>query len=234
MYGPPATPPPAPSHRGPGAGGIALRLLFASFPLWSLGLLAWVPSLRFAIIRRRPLDWAVFAVSVVLTVVYVVLLVNVPESEPGEDGTAQAGAGLYIFLLIVGSVVHAVLGDRFPRDPAPYRAAASVPGTPLPGTPLPGGPHASPYPAPPAPRSPGFADAPTAYGHPRPPAYGYPQPQPQPQPVQPPQSPRMRQVASELDELGELLRKRDGHGGGHEDGHDGGYGGRGGDGRYGR
>ncbi|MFP8885959.1 hypothetical protein [Streptomyces mangrovi] len=230
MYGPPATPPPAPSHRGPGAGGIALRLLFASFPLWSLGLLAWVPSLRFAIIRRRPLDWAVLVVSVVLTVVYVVLLVNVPESEPGEDGTAQAGAGLYIFLLIVGSVVHAVLGDRFPRDPAPYRTAAS-----LPGTPLPGGPHTSPYPAPPAPRSPGFADAPTAYGHPPPPAYGYPQPsRPQSPPVQPPQSSRMRQVASELDELGELLRKRDGdpeNGGGHGGGHDGG---RDGDGRYGR
>ncbi|MBN3929053.1 hypothetical protein IQ279_05265 [Streptomyces verrucosisporus] len=229
MYGPPATPPSAPSRRGPGAGGIALRVLFASFPVWSLGLLAWVPSLRFAIIRRRPLDWAVLAVSVVLTVAYVVLLVNVPESEPGEDGTAQAGAGLYIFLLIVGSVVHAVLGDRFPRDPAPDRAAASVPGAPLPG-----GPHASAHPAPPAPRSPGFADAPTAYGHPRPPAYGYPQqpqPQPQPQPqsppAQPPQSPRMRQVASELDELGELLRGRDGH----EDGHGGGHGG---DGRYGR
>ncbi|SFJ74222.1 hypothetical protein [Streptomyces pini] len=225
MYGPPATPPPAPSHRGPGAGGIALRLLFASFPLWSLGLLAWVPSLRFAIIRRRPLDWAVLAVSVVLTVVYVVLLVNVPESEPGEDGTAQAGAGLYIFLLIVGSVVHAVLGDRFPRDPAPNRTAASVPGTSLPG-----GPHASPYPAPPASRSPGFADAPTAYGHPPPPAYGYPQPsRPQSPPVQPPQSSRMRQVASELDELGELLRKRDGHPE-NGDGHGGGYG----DGRYGR
>ncbi|MCG3042961.1 hypothetical protein L7D48_20675, partial [Streptomyces sp. S1A] len=135
MYGPPATPPPAPSRRGPGAGGIALRVLFASFPVWSLGLLAWVPSLRFAIIRRRPLDWAVFAVSVVLTAAYVVLLFTVPESEPGEDGTAQAGAGMYIFLLIVGSVVHAVLGDRFPRDPAPYRAAVSVPGAPLPGVP---------------------------------------------------------------------------------------------------
>ncbi|SEQ57186.1 hypothetical protein [Streptomyces radiopugnans] len=229
MYGPAATPPPAPSRRGPGFGGIALRLFFASFPVWSVGLLAWVPSLRFAVIRRRPLDWAVFAVSVVLTVVYVVLLVNVPASEPGEEGMAQFWAGLYIVLLIGGSVAHAVLGDRFLRDPAPYPAAA----------PLPGGPHTPHHPAPPAPGFPGLADAPTAYGHPRPgpavpppvpppapsarpPAYGHPQPRQSP-PVQPPQSPRMRQVASELDELGELLRKRDGHHG-HGGGQDGGDG----------
>ncbi|GAA2385235.1 hypothetical protein GCM10010420_04520 [Streptomyces glaucosporus] len=215
MYGPAATPPHPPSRPGPGAGGMVVRLLFASFPVWSLGLLAWVPSLRFAVIRGRRADWAVFCVAVALTVVYVVLLFVVGE----EQSTASAFAGMYIVALIGGSVVHAVLGDRFLRDPASYRAAASAP-------------YPAPHPAPPAgPRTAGTAGAPGAYGHPypapyapppsaAPAAYGYPQPAPSspgPHPPGPgtpppsgPQSPRMRQVASELDELDELLRRRDG------------------------
>ncbi|MEE1938526.1 hypothetical protein V1L54_03710 [Streptomyces sp. TRM 70361] len=198
MYGPAAAPPPVPSRRGPGAGGMVVRLLFAAVPLLSLGLLSWVPSLRFAVIRGRRADWAVLAVFVVLTAVYVVLLVNVPANEPeGEEGTASLLAGLYMVLLFGGATVHAVLGDRFPRDPAPY---------PLVGH---SGPPSAGYPAP-------YAAAPAAgpggYGYPGPTAPVPSQPQPQPQPPQPP-STRMRQVASELDELDALLRgRRDGHG----------------------
>lgn len=87
MYGP-ATPTPTRA--------LLARIAFASFPLWSLGLLSWVPSLRFAVLRRRPYDWAVFALACVLTVVYIVLLVKVPETKPGEEGNAQLAAGIYM------------------------------------------------------------------------------------------------------------------------------------------
>ncbi len=183
-----------------------MRLFFASFPLWSLGLLTWVPSLRFAIIRRRRLDWAVFGLAVALTVIYVVLLFVFGD----EKSTGSGFAGMYILALIGGSVVHAVLGDRFLRDPASYRTAAPTPHpAPYPApTPHPAPyPGSAPYSAPPVgPHAAGIANAPTVYGYPRPVA-----PPPVAAPPPPaPQSPRMRQVASELDELDALLRGRDG------------------------
>ncbi|HEX5568229.1 MAG TPA: hypothetical protein VFY14_15110 [Streptomyces sp.] len=201
MYGQAAAPPPGPPQHRPGAKGMALRLLFASFPLWSLGLLAWVPSLRFAVIRRRPLDRAVFAGSAVLTAVYVVLLFTVDEGE--EGGWASAAAGLYFMAFLVGTTAHAVLADRFPRPPAPLPSPRPTP-YPVPHPAQPPGPvHAA-----------DIAGAPTVYGS-SPPAAPPPAPY-LPHPPRPhshPQSPRMRQVASELDELEELLRGRDGQDG---------------------
>ncbi|MBE9498683.1 hypothetical protein IHE61_09295 [Streptomyces sp. GKU 257-1] len=99
MYGPAASQPPQPPRQPqPGAarpGGtraLLVRIAFASFPLWSLGLLAWVPSLRFAILRRRPLDWAVFAGACVLTAVYILLLFVVPETKPGARRATRSSA----------------------------------------------------------------------------------------------------------------------------------------------
>ncbi|MGK4908252.1 hypothetical protein [Streptomyces albus] len=261
MYGP-ATPTPTRA--------LLARIAFASFPLWSLGLLSWVPSLRFAVLRRRPYDWAVFALACVLTVVYIVLLVKVPETKPGEEGNAQLVAGIYIILLIGGAVVHALLGDRPRRAPAP--GPGPVPGAgPVPGpgpVPYPGGaahtaapgpaagpygppqpPAATPGPAGPAPTPGQLAGHGPAPGRPAGPApamgpvgpvpgmsptgpsgpaptmnptgpaapvpsadpYGAPGPYAPTAPAgsaPPPASPRMRQVASELAELGEALRRQ--------------------------
>ncbi|MFE9333536.1 hypothetical protein [Streptomyces sp. NPDC006925] len=218
MYGPAASQPPQPPRQPhPGAAGagarpgdtraLLVRIAFASFPLWSLGLLAWVPSLRFAILRRRPLDWAVFAGACVLTAVYIVLLFVVPETKPGEEGNAQLGAGVYIVLLIGGAVVHAVLAHRAPR--APRFAPATTLYAPAPAA----GPYAAPAQPAPAPATP-YGDAapyaPTVSAppnpHQAPHQHQNPHQNPHPGSV-PPASPRMRQVASELDELGELLRR---------------------------
>ncbi|WP_431984367.1 hypothetical protein [Streptomyces qinglanensis] len=233
MYGPAASQPPQPPQQPPcpGTGGagarpggtraLLVRIAFASFPVWSLGLLSWVPSLRFAILRRRPLDWAVFAGACVLTAVYILLLFVVPETKPGEEGNAQLGAGVYIVLLIGGAVVHAVLADRAPRAPraapaptvyAPARTAGpyAAPAQPAPGQPAP---------APATPYGGAAPYAPTVSAPPNP--HQAPQQNPHQSPHQnphqslnhpypgsvPPASPRMRQVASELDELGELLRR---------------------------
>ncbi|MFI0863274.1 hypothetical protein ACH4RA_23970 [Streptomyces smyrnaeus] len=222
MYGPAASPPPQPPPgtvtTGPAGAGtrpgttrtLLVRIAFASFPVWSLGLLAWVPSLRFAVLRRRPRDWMVFAGACVLTALYIVLLFVVPESKPGEEGNAQLGAGVYIVLLIGGAVVHAVLGDRAPRAPR-QAARPAYTSAPAPG---PYAPAARPAPrtAPPASPPPygGAAPyAPTVSAHPAPAPDPSPAPSPGPAPAPAPvTSPRMRQVASELDELGQFLRQK--------------------------
>ncbi|MBB1246593.1 hypothetical protein GL263_24030, partial [Streptomyces durbertensis] len=102
---------------------MALRVLFATFPVWSLGLLAWVPSLRFALLGRRRLDWLVFGLFATLTVVYLVLLVSVP-SDPEGDDPASLLAGAYAILFMGGSLVHGLLGEP---APAGGRAGAMPP-----------------------------------------------------------------------------------------------------------
>lgn len=201
------------------AGTLALRIVFASFPVWSLGLLAWVPSLRFAILRKRPVDWAVFAVGLVLTGVYVMLLIKVPaDPAQGSEGNLQFAAGLYALLFMTGAVVHAVLADRFPRG---ARAPAHPPYPYAPGTgrgPGPGpmtGPATGPGYGAPVPGPNPYARTVPATPPPGPPDATPPQPPPPYAPTPPPHaaSPRMRQVASELDDLDELLRRRDERGG---------------------
>ncbi|MBW1595790.1 hypothetical protein HPT28_01760 [Streptomyces sp. JJ38] len=227
----PATP--TPYRQGPGGGALVVRVLFASFPVWSLGILAWVPSLRFAVLRRRPLDWAVFVGFLTLSVLEVVLALALDDEPEGSNLSAAVGGS--VLVLIIGATVHAVLGDRFPRlpphyphHPGPYPGPhpGAVPGV-VPGAVPPG--YGLGAPPPPAP----------GYGYPQPPAAPLHQqptlsaPPPAPAPARtpppanrhtppPPPAPapaaqgrpepqgRMRQVASELDELDALLRKRDG------------------------
>ncbi|MBB1257273.1 hypothetical protein [Streptomyces alkaliterrae] len=104
---------------------MVLRVLFATFPVWSLGLLSWVPSLRFALLGRRRLDWLVFGLFTALTVGYLVLLGTVP-SDPEGDNPASLLAGAYAILFIGGSLVHGLLGE--PR-PAAGRVGAVPPPT---------------------------------------------------------------------------------------------------------
>ncbi len=102
----------------------------------------------------------------------------------------------FLFLsYMVGAVIHAVRADRFPRSVAP------VPSPPV-------SPPAAPL-VPPlvrTPVGPGFG----------PPTAPAPAPPPQPPPAAPPAGPtatdhpRMRQVASGLDELGECLPRQEG------------------------
>ncbi|GAA1914833.1 hypothetical protein GCM10009716_25390 [Streptomyces sodiiphilus] len=181
---------------------ITVRLLFASFPLWSLGLLAWVPSLRFAVLRRRPWDWLVFGAVLAMTVLYVVLLVALPD----DADNLNALAGAYVLLFLAGTVTHAVVGDLFPRPgdapPAPHNghfpySAPTLPSVTYGHAPAPG--H--------TPATHGYGYPPSAATPASPAAAS---PAPPPGPAAPAPSPRMRQVASELDELGDLLRKHEG------------------------
>ncbi|GAB2899660.1 hypothetical protein [Streptomyces mayteni] len=187
MYGPPPVSPEPPrpagpaGSGGPGAKAIAVRVAFATIPTLSLGLLAWLPSLRFALIRRRSIDWAVFGLFCSLTAAEIILVAYTPDD---VDDNLSAFVGFYCFAYFIGATIHAVQADRFPRADRPT------------------GHWPPPYPTT------------TGYGYPPPqPAAGYPMtaaaPPPHPGPVEPSTSPRMRQVASELDELGEYLRRSD-------------------------
>lgn len=245
MYGPAASSsspspirPGAQQPRGGGGKRWLVRLFFASFPVWSLGLLAWVPSLRFAVIRRRPLDWAVFGGAVALTVLYLVVLLATPED---AEGAALAVSGLFILGIIGGSTAHAIIAEP-PTGagrhgyPTPTGAPTGYPGRAgdYGSQPGPYGQRVDPYAAQTMPYGPGQAGgpyAPTYGGHQPPPGHvppGHVPPgQATPAHVPPGQIPpggalpeqgqaagtesaRMRQVASELDELDELLRRRDG------------------------
>jgi len=49
------------SPQGGAWSGRLWQLAWASVPVWSLALLAFVPFLRLALVRRRARDWGVFA-----------------------------------------------------------------------------------------------------------------------------------------------------------------------------
>ncbi|RKN08685.1 hypothetical protein D7319_14940 [Streptomyces radicis] len=171
-----------------------MRALFALFPVLSLGLLAWVPALRVVVIRRRAVDWAVLALMVSLTVSEVVLISTVPTD---DEGPRSALVGLYLVAFLIGATIHAAMLDDTPPAPGPYPAPRPT------GY---GAPHGYGYP-PPAASVPVPASVPV---HPAPAAPAPAVPAPAAPAPPSPTSPRMRQVASELDELGELLRKQEG------------------------
>ena len=74
-------------------------------PIWSVGLLSFVPFLAFAVIQRRKKDWAVFAGYLLATagLVAAELLVNT-----NSDAAAKA-AGLFVLVLVVGAAIHACI-----------------------------------------------------------------------------------------------------------------------------
>lgn len=222
MNGP--TPPAGPprTRRPAGLKNMAVRTLFASFPLWSLGLLAWVPALRFALLRQRRRSWAVLALSLALTVLYILLLEIAPKSD--EEGAASFLIGLYIVIFLVGSCVHGFLGDRFPRpvrQPRPFGPGGPGSGESRSMTPESGRAITWPVGFPPAAQPVVDPTADTAIGPaPPPPAppvaaphateISAPSSEPATGPAaNTPTSPRMRRVASELAELDELLRQEE-------------------------
>ncbi|NJP68172.1 hypothetical protein [Streptomyces spiramenti] len=143
---------------------IGVRVFFATVPVWSLGLLGWVPALRIAIVRRRSIDRALAAAAVVLTVAYVAVIGSTPEETTDWSVAQNAAFGLLLLALVPGAVIHACLADLPlpPRRGDLHRAVPAGYGYPAPGYPQPGTGYGSPGPGygPPA-----GSYAPTHYGY---------------------------------------------------------------------
>jgi hypothetical protein len=95
------------------------QLAWASVPVWSLTLLAFVPFLRLAIARRRARDWAVFAGYVAAVVLEIVFLSS---GGPNGDGPVFT-IGIVLSLILMGAApVHAFVAFR----PAPNLPDANL------------------------------------------------------------------------------------------------------------
>lgn len=195
---------------------VFLRVFFVVISVLSFGLLTWTMMLRLAIVTRKPLDWGLFAASIVVEFGGLILM----GMEPGEQiHTAGGWTGLALVLGgIVAAIAYYLSADirhfhqlrypgygaqqppvaapayGYPNPRSPYTTTA--PQTPpLPRTPPPSTPH-TPIPNTPAPRD--------AAPH-----------TPVPPPPRRPAPARIDQVRAELDELSDYLRQHDGN---HEGG----------------
>lgn len=187
----PALPPPRTSG---GRTVIGLRVLFSAAALLSCGLLCWVPLLRLALLRKRPMDWALFVSVLVLAVSSLALSGSAPSTNSWQSNVGTAA----ILVLAVASTAYFLAVDIGLHSGGAGAAAASFQQP------------AYPYRQPPAP----------AHSPVRPPVQR-PQPDPSagynpyrdtptPGPAAMPAPPRINQVRAELDELSDYLRKEEG------------------------
>jgi len=191
-----APPPP----RRPSTGVLVLlRVIFAALPILSIGFLAWVATLRAAIVTRKGSDWWIFGGSLAVLGVSFGFLAT---DNTDDFSTVNGNIGMSILLLNAAActgyflytdirhyrphpTAHALppapgMGYGYPQPPSPY--AATLPQTPV--TPMPAPAPAAPVPPPPQ----------------------------RPAPV------RIDQVRAELDELSDYLRRHPGRPDGNHEG----------------
>lgn len=97
-----------------GSAPVVRQVLWASVPVWSFGFLSFVPSLAYAIMRRRKADWAVFAAFLAATIGLIVAAGTVGSGNGG--GTAAFGG--FIIALAGCGAVHAAIVFRPGSAPA--------------------------------------------------------------------------------------------------------------------
>ncbi|MFI5757502.1 hypothetical protein [Streptomyces sp. NPDC051569] len=180
-----------------------LRVLFVAMTLGSIGFLGWAAMLRIAIVRRRPGDWVMFCVVLLLCVTALIFMGQGDASEEptGPDVVAVA----LLFLMSAGVTAHFLVADikHFsPAGPGPGGVYAPSPGYGYGYPSYAAGATRPLQPLPPVQPPPGAQPLPPMQPTPPPPAQ-------QPPPAQPPhpRAPRIDQVRAELDELSDLLRK---------------------------
>ncbi|MFG2307774.1 hypothetical protein ACGFS9_03645 [Streptomyces sp. NPDC048566] len=193
MHGHGYAPPPA--KRPPTGLLVVLRVIFGALPLLSIGFLAWVSTLRVAVVTRRAVDWWIFLGSLLAMGISFAFL----STDHTDDFSSPNGnVGMSILLLnAVACTGYFLFADirHYSRPAPPFH-----PG-PLHGAPHPGAHYGYPQP--------GGTGAP--YGTPVPQGRtSLPQPPVVPPPPQRPAPVRIDQVRAELDELSDYLRKRDG------------------------
>ncbi|MER5550165.1 hypothetical protein ABT001_00465 [Streptomyces sp. NPDC002793] len=208
-----------PTRRPSSATLITLRVLFIALALLSCGVLAWAAMLRLAVVTRRPRDWWLFGLVLVLNVGLIAYIGALPSDEDVmTDG--QAVVLLAWILVVFGGTVTYYLYAEI-RHYGPYGASRGAPHA-GPHTGPQAGPQAGPQVGPYTGPYGGYAPQRVGPATPTPP-HGYP-PAPRqspaaatPPPATPPARPsdaprtaapqRLDQVRAELDELSDYLRK---------------------------
>lgn len=199
-----ALPPPRP--RGEGA-AITLRVLCGVVGLASFTLLNWALLLRLALVRRRAVDWVVFAV---VGFALPITFFSLAGSTDSDDivGPVDATGVIGIVVLWISVPIYFLGMDSHYRRLA--QQAAALPA-------FYSAPAPAPYPYAPPQAPPPYEAKPYDYNPyrsaPTPPITPSPIPSsPTPPPQPPPPPPRLNQVRAELDELSDLLREQEGDG----------------------
>lgn len=185
-YGYPPQQPPKP--RPSSATLTAVRVILVVLTVLSCGLLGWAAMLRLAIVTRRPRDWVLLAVVVVLNTGLFAFIMATPD-DPDDMTDAQA---LVLFVWLVGMLAGVITYYLY-AEIRHYSARPAYNG-PAPAHPV--------HPAHPAPLP--YQQHPVQQ-HPVPPRPPNPYTVRTPPPTPAPQ--RLDQVRAELDELSDYLRK---------------------------
>ena len=175
---------------------VLLRVIFVAVAILSIGFLAWVATLRAAIVTRRRTDWWIFGGSLAVLGISFGFLAT---DHTDDFSTPNGNAGMIILLLNAAACAGYYLYADI-RHFAPYPTGYAMP-------PAPGMGYG--YPQPPSPY---------AATQPQTPLVAAP---PTPVPPPPPQRPapaRIDQVRAELDELSDYLRQHPGHSDGRHEG----------------
>ncbi|MFB8104785.1 hypothetical protein ACFC3O_18395 [Streptomyces sp. NPDC056007] len=190
-------PPQQPPTSRPSSGTITtLRAIFVVLTVLSCGFLGWVAMLRLAVVTRKPRDWWLLAVTVLLTIGLFAFFAGLPEEEEMTDAQALIGMGWLIVNLAGVITYYLIMETRHFAGPGPYDTRTPVPG--------------------PAPYRPVVHQHPPAQVQNQPPVRPqaqHPTPPPTPNPytfetTPPKPAPqRLDQVRAELDELSDYLRK---------------------------
>ncbi|MFJ9329853.1 hypothetical protein ACIRPN_25465 [Streptomyces sp. NPDC101230] len=189
-------PPQQPPTSRPSSGTITtLRAIFVVLTVLSCGFLGWVAMLRLAVVTRKPRDWWLLAVTVLLTIGLFAFFAGLPEEEEMTDAQALIGMGWLIVNLAGVITYYLIMETRHFAGPGPYDTRTPVPG--------------------PAPYRPAVHQHPPAQVQNQPPvrpqAQHPPPPTPNPYTVETtppkPAPQRLDQVRAELDELSDYLRK---------------------------
>ncbi|WP_406444762.1 hypothetical protein OHB14_37530 [Streptomyces sp. NBC_01613] len=192
---------PPPPRRPSTAVLVVLRVIFVAVPILSIGFLAWVATLRAAIVTRKPRDWWIFAGSLAVLAISIGFLST---DNTDDFSTRNGNLGMSILLLNAAACVgYYLYADIHHHQPYPTGYPAPPAQVPAPGYGYPQA--ASPYAAthPQTPVAPMPAHAPNT---------------PVPPPPQRPAPARIDQVRAELDELSDYLRQHPGHGDGNHEG----------------
>ncbi|MEU8668809.1 hypothetical protein AB0C71_18155 [Streptomyces anulatus] len=173
-----------------------VRVILVTVTVLSCGLLGWVAMLRLAIVTRRPRDWVLLVVVMVLNAALFAFIMGTP-----DDPDDMSDASVLLMLLWIVALLAGVITYYLYVEIRHYSSLRSL-GSPPPYT-------ASAHPAP-LPYQQHPAQQHQQHQHQQPNPYTVQTPPPTPTPA--PQ--RLDQVRAELDELSDYLRKenREGEG----------------------